>query len=574
MANFQVSPGVEINEIDLTNVIPAVSVSIGGIAGSFAWGPVEEITQVGSERELVEKFGRPDEGTFKYFMPAAQFLKYASDLRVVRTNNAGQLNATPDGNGKLIKNATDHSIATFVSGQEFIAKYPGPLGNSISVYVATNEAAFEDPEFTVPGYDRLFSFAPGTSEYAESRGVSGDEMHIVVVDSDGAWTGTPGSVLEVFSGVSQASDAKTTDGASNYYADVVNRSSKYIWAGFFPSALVDMGLESSDADLPTDSNGPYYTTTDDVLSYDLSGGVIGTSVTASTGELKLAYDLLDDVDTVDVSFIIGTSTESQLEAVEMANYLFGIAFNRKDAVAFASPTISDTVNNAAAATNVITWANQITSSSYGVMDSGALYVYDKYNDRYRWIVASGATAGLAARTDETNDPWWSPAGLTRGQYLGVTKLAFNPRKNERDELYKARVNPIVTFPGQGVVLYGDKTAQAKPSAFDRINVRRLFIVLEKAIATAAKYQLFEFNDEFTRAQFRSMTEPYLREVQGRRGLIDFRVVCDESNNTPEVIDTNRFVADIYIKPARSINFITLNFIAVRTGVEFSEIVGQ
>jgi len=224
--------------------------------------------------------------------------------------------------------------------------------------------------------------------------------------------------------------------------------------------------------------------------------------------------------------------------------------------------------------NVKAFADQLTSTSYGVIDSTALKVYDKYNDVYRWIPAAGHTAGLCANTDNVADAWFSPAGYTRGQLLGVTKIAVNPKQADRDTLYKARVNPITSFPGQGIVLFGDKTAQAKPSAFDRINVRRLFIVLEKAIATAAKYQLFEFNDEFTRAMFRNMVEPFLRDVKGRRGITDFAVVCDETNNTGQIIDTNQFVADIYIKPARSINFITLNFIATRTGVEFSEIIGQ
>ena len=254
--------------------------------------------------------------------------------------------------------------------------------------------------------------------------------------------------------------------------------------------------------------------------------------------------------------------------------MIALAEGRKDCVVFVSPRIADTVNNATAAADVITWANQLTSSSYAVIDSTALYVYDKYNDEYRWIAASGTTAGLCANTDNVADAWFSPAGLNRGQLLGVTKIAFNPKKADRDDLYKARVNPIVSFPGECTVLFGDKTALAKPSAFYRINVRRLFIVLEKAVSTASKFQLFEFNDEFTRAQFRNLVEPFLRDVKGRRGITDFFVVCDNTNNTGEVIDGNRFVADIYIKPARSINFITLNFVATRTGVEFSEIVGQ
>ena len=284
--------------------------------------------------------------------------------------------------------------------------------------------------------------------------------------------------------------------------------------------------------------------------------------------------MFEDAETVDVNLLFAVPAANGGDDVTLANDLLSIATARKDVVAFVSPPIEDTVGTATPAADVKQFADQLTSTSYGVIDSTALKVYDKYNDVYRWIPAAGHMAGLCANTDSVADAWFSPAGFNRGQILGITKIAFNPKQADRDTLYKARINPIVSFPGQGTVLYGDKTAQAKPSAFDRINVRRLFITLEKAIATAAKYQLFEFNDEFTRAMFRNMVEPFLRDVKGRRGITDFAVVCDATNNTGEVVDTNRFVADIYIKPARSINFITLNFIATRTGVEFSEIIGQ
>ena len=284
--------------------------------------------------------------------------------------------------------------------------------------------------------------------------------------------------------------------------------------------------------------------------------------------------MFEDAETVDVNLLFAVPGANGGDDVTLANDLLSIATARKDVVAFVSPPIEDTVGTATPAADVKAWADQLTSTSYGVIDSTAIKVYDKYNDVYRWIPAAGHMAGLCANTDNVADAWFSPAGFTRGQILGITKIAFNPKQADRDTLYKARINPIVSFPGQGTVLYGDKTAQAKPSAFDRINVRRLFITLEKAISTAAKFQLFEFNDEFTRAMFRNMVEPFLRDVKGRRGITDFAVVCDATNNTGEVVDTNRFVADIYIKPARSINFITLNFIATRTGVEFSEIIGQ
>jgi len=566
---FMVSPGVEINEIDLTNVVPAVSTSIGAIAGAFAWGPVEEIVQVGSENQLVERFFEPNDTTFKYFMPAAQFLQYANDLRVVRTANDGQLNANAGGSGVLVKNEENFESTAFTTGSEFIAKYPGELGDSIGVYVLTNSTSFEASMFT-----DLFDFAPSTTDFAADRGVENDELHIVVVDETGLITGTAMQVLEIFSGLSQAADAKKSNGTTNYYVDVINNQSRYVWIGVEDSELPESGVKTTDtANLVSTSTGFEYTTSDTVLDYELSGGSDGTAADPTVGELQTAYDLFDDSETLDINLLIGAAVGGS-DDVTLANHLIGIAEERKDVVAFVSPNVSATVNTVDAATNVKDFADQVTSSSYGVIDSGALYVYDKFNDVYRYIIAAGSIAGLCAFTDNVQDPWFSPAGFNRGQLRGVTKLAFNPRKAERDTLYKARVNPIVSFPGQGIVLFGDKTAQSRPSAFDRINVRRLFITLEKAISTAAKFQLFELNDQFTRAQFRNLVEPFLRDVQGRRGVTDFQVICDDTNNTPEVIDSNRFVADIFIKPARSINFITLNFIAVRTGVEFSEIAGQ
>jgi len=558
---FQVSPGVEVNEIDLTNVVPAVSTSIGAIAGAFRWGPVEEIVQVGSENELVDRFFSPDNNTFQYFMPAAQFLQYANDLRVVRTANDGQLNASQS-SGVLVKNEADYEDQTFTSSNYFVAKYPGVLGNSLGLALVSNATAFESSDFM---FSNLLDFAPGTTDWAAEKGISDDELHVVVYDAAGDITGTVGEVLEVFQGLSQASDARTNAGATNYYVKVLNEQSRFVWVGWPEDELPDTGSTSNEVSS--------FTTTNEVLDYDFTGGSDGTSAEPSVGELQLAYDLFDDAETVDINFLIGVAA-SDSEDVTLANYLIAIAEDRKDVIAFASPAVSRTINNVNATEDVKAWADQLTSSSYGVLDSGALYVYDKYNDTFRYIVAAGAVAGLCAFTDDVQDPWFSPAGFNRGQLRGVTKLAFNPRKAERDTLYKARVNPLVSFPGQGTILFGDKTAQVRPSAFDRINVRRLFITLEKAISTAAKFQLFELNDQFTRAQFRNLVEPFLRDVQGRRGMTDFLVVCDDTNNTPQVIDSNRFVADIFIKPARSINFITLNFIAVRTGVEFSEIAGQ
>jgi phage tail sheath protein FI len=296
----------------------------------------------------------------------------------------------------------------------------------------------------------------------------------------------------------------------------------------------------------------------------------------SINVLTNAFDLFASAEEVDVSLILQGKAVGSANNAQLANYIIdNICESRKDCVAFISPAKDDVVSAAGnETTNMVGFRNASRSTSYAVLDSGYKYQYDKYNDVYRYVPLNGDTAGLCVRTDDTRDPWFSPAGFNRGQIKNIIKLAYNPDKANRDILYKANINPVVTFPGQGTVLYGDKTMLTKPSAFDRINVRRLFIVLEKAIATAAKYTLFEFNDEFTRAQFKNLVEPFLRDVQGRRGIYDFKVVCDSTNNTGEVIDRNEFVGDIYIKPARSINFIQLNFVAVRTGVEFSEVVGQ
>ena len=564
---FQVSPGVQVKEIDLTNVVPAVSTSIGGFAGAFNWGPVEEVTTVGSEKELATIFGTPDTNTASYFLTAASFLQYGNALKVVRVGT-GNLNATATGAGVLVKNQDAYdSIGIVLAAEAFVAKYPGNLGNSLLVSICPADATV----FAGWAYKSSFDTAPGTSDYAASKGCKNDEVHIAIIDEDGLITGTKGSVLETFAYASQASDAKSSDGTSAYYANVINTSRWVRWGSHY-AVLTHAGINSvthaADATLAID--GDYLDGVTAVAITDsLSGG--SDDNTPTSGEITTGIALLGDAETVDVNLLFGITEGSDIVVPQA---LLATATARKDCVAFVSPDITDTVGTTTPAADVVEFADQLTSTSYGVIDSTALKVYDKYNDVYRWIPACGHIAGLCANTDNVADAWFSPAGFTRGQLLGVTKLAFNPSQADRDTLYKSRVNPIAAFPGQGIVLYGDKTAQAKPSAFDRINVRRLFIVLEKAISTAAKYQLFEFNDEFTRAMFRNMVEPFLRDIKGRRGITDFAVVCDATNNTGAIIDSNQFVADIYIKPARSINFITLNFIATRTGVEFSEIVGQ
>jgi hypothetical protein len=412
----------------------------------------------------------------------------------------------------------------------------------------------------------LVDRAPGTSPFVKARGGLGDELHVVVVDDDGLFTGVKNGVLEVYSGLSRAKDAEGTEGGSNYYRNVINQASPYIWYVYDRAGSLSA---TSFTVVPV--------TTPQPLNMPLVGGVDGDDEqTIDVGDLARAYDKYRSTEAIDISLIVAGKARGGLFDAQMANYLIdNIAEYRKDCVVFISPRREAVVQNFNPnEEDVVAFRNQLRSSSYGVLDSGYKYQYDKYNDLYRWVPLNGDIAGLCVRTDDTRDPWWSPAGFNRGNIKNVVKLSFNPDKSRRDILYPNGVNPVVTFPGNGTILYGDKTLLAQSSAFDRINVRRLFIVLEKAIAKAAKYTLFEFNDSFTRAQFRNMVEPYLRDVMGRRGIYDFKVVCDETNNTPEVIDRNEFVGDIYIKPARSISYISLNFVAVRTGVEFSEVVGK
>lgn len=441
---------------------------------------------------------------------------------------------------------------------QFAAKFPGALGNSIKVSIA------DSGSFSTWAYRAEFDSAPGTSAYANAAGSTNDELHILIIDTGGVWTGVPGAILEKFAYVSKASDAKNSDGSNNYYKDVLNAQSRYIWWMDHPTTGANWGLAAASGTAVS------YVALNAAYTVTLSGGT--DDLTATDGQLMTGFSVFANDELYDVSLIpVGKASSTVAEHV-----INNVAEIRKDCVVFVSPqdvTSGDIIvgNGSDAVDSVNAYRNELPSTSYAVLDSGFKYQYDRYNDKYRFVPLNGDVAGLCARTDYTNDPWYSPGGYNRGQIKNVVKLAVNPGKTERDNLYRNGVNPVVNFPGQGVVLFGDKTLLAKPSAFDRINVRRLFIVLEKAIATAAKYQLFEFNDDFTRAQFKNLVEPFLRDVQGRRGVTDFRVKCDDSNNTGEVIDRNEFVADIFIKPARSINFITLNFVAARTAVDFTEI---
>jgi hypothetical protein len=784
---FQVSPGVNVTEIDLTTVVPAVSTTEGAIAGVFRWGPVDKRVLVDSESTLAQRFGKPTNLNAETFLTAANFLSYGNKLYVARTANttpayADATSTVGDGNTTILVANAEYDASSMVVGSfvlgtgfsevatitaasanddghfltvdispsgsgntdvtlaywtgtsavsaiavtdtaamvdagyvpsrttvlnddaindsavisnlttrsqvQFVARYPGELGNSLKVSVCDTTDAYSQTLALVPSGNTYLSVngsltyitattgsntvsvyitktddgaasdantratdirsnivvgdlieignnsigtqklrvtgvssvtandttayftintaskstlsnfdgsgqanvqtttagnltryweyynsvdaAPGTSQYVASFGNSAavDEIHVVVVDEDGRVSGVPGTVLEAYNGLSRATDAKSPEGASTYFKEVINQNSQYIYyagnarANNYSNTALNMTTMSNTAPMS--------------LSF-ITGNDGSDEANVAIAELIAGYDLFKSAEDVDVSLILQGKARGGTNGAQLANHLIdNIAESRKDCVVFVTPDKSDTVLNGAGdeAEDIVAFRNDLTSTSYAVVDSGYKYQYDKYNDVYRYVPMNGDVAGLCVRTDDTRDPWYSPAGFNRGAIKNVVKLAFNPNKAQRDLLYKNGINPVVTFPGQGTILFGDKTALAKPSAFDRINVRRLFIVLEKAIATAAKFTLFEFNDDFTRAQFKNLVEPFLRDVQGRRGITDFRVVCDETNNTGEVIDRNEFVGDIYIKPARSINFIQLNFVAVRTGVEFSEIVGQ
>jgi phage tail sheath protein FI len=755
MANQQ-SPGINFREIDLTTVIPSVSVSTGAFAGVFRWGPVEERFLVDSEDTLVKYFGKPTNFNAETFFTAANFLAYSNQMYITRAANtsgatpyatfaansgnnvfSGNTSALQTGmyvfqasNGtilpttgctaivtsvnstafvlsnnasgsgsvtlyfanpqttysavaleqdgvvanlvnQIVKNESDYfsrgagvySNGVFISANGnfdtdvlYIAKYPGNPGNSLRVSICDsinayssniastaslnftignntataifagsgNTAAntvvnqitigdqimagngsigyqyltvrnvyqntvssntvlsivFEDPyrlhtEYSTNTIQRYWEFyntvgvAPGQSPWVLENGNTSaiDEIHVVVVDEGGVFSGTPGTILEVFKGLSRASDAKNTDSTDNYYKNVINQNSGYIWwandrstARSAPAA----SIASSSSTAPGNYNMVYG-----------SDGLSETDVSLAT--LGTAYSTFVSAEDIDIGILMqGRPAGAAGQTWQLANYLIdNIAETRRDLVVTISPDKNLVLNQyGEQALNEKSWADNVRDTSYAMIDSGYKYQYDRYSDLYRWIPLNGDIAGLLARTDQTNNPWWSPAGYNRGAIKNVAKLAYNPRLAERNVLYANGINPVVTFPGKGTILYGDKTHLSKPSAFDRIGVRRLFIVLEKAISTAAKYTLFDFNDDFTRSQFKNMVNPYLRTIQGLRGITDYLVVCDLTNNTADIIDGNQFVGDIYIKPNRSINWITLNFVAVGTGVQFSYVIGK
>ena len=704
---FQVSPGVNVSEIDLTTVVPAVSTTEGALAGIFRWGPVSTRVLVDSESTLVTRFGKPTNLNAETFFTAVNFLSYGNKLYTVRTANTtdatgvngvlsayANVGAVTTNTNLIIKSDADidnETVLSNIAGEtnvRYIARYPGALGNSLKISVCdTSEAYFANVQLTdgnanissngsitnisvssganqfsitvgpsgtgvigeavdrltavkakltvgdlvelgnstigtqlvkvtsigsvtntasiatllvnteakytllsINGtgsanvnsitagylkryweYANVVDSAPGPSDYQASYGGTPgaiDEVHVVVVDENGQFTGIPGAVLEVYEGLSRASDAKSADGASKFVKEVINSQSRYVYyntnrsAGYTNTAINITNTLSNTSP----------------MTMSFVGGSDGHSEANVTFNVIAAgYDMFKSSEDIDISLVLQGKATGTNDGAQLGSYIINnVVESRKDCVAFLSPSRAAVVakSDGSEVDNSITFRNNLPSTSYAVLDSGYKYQYDKFNDVYRYIPLNGDVAGLCVRTDDTRDPWFSPAGFNRGNIKNVIKLAYNPNRAQRDQLYKNGINPVVTFPGEGTVLFGDKTLLSKPSAFDRINVRRLFNILEKAISTAAKFTLFEFNDEFTRSQFKNLVEPFLRDVQGRRGIYDFKVVCDETNNTSEVIDRNEFVGDIYIKPAKSINYIQLNFVAVRSGVEFSEIVGQ
>lgn len=651
---FQLSPGVNVSEIDLTTVVPSVLTTAGAFAGTFKWGPANQVVLVDSEITLSKTFGTPDSSSAVSFFTAANFLSYGNNLSVVRAVGNTSYNSTVDvtlANVEILLNtggsitsyytvgetvyqtASDYansaaigtvtainashnvltvsvSSGTFSTGPAntvglssgtyhnatsitnisdesiqisntdefqytllnqnnnnlygpFMARYPGSLGNSLKVAVFANNNTTAFNSWTYKGY---FTSAPNTSTYVATAGGAYDELHIAIIDEDGLFTGSKGSVLETFPFVSKAIDAiNVNDGSSNYYKQVIFNKSKYIYA------VDPVNYINTYSTWGQTAAGTIFA---QIPSYS-SSLVGGTDVSPSDADLNNSYNLFNNKETTDISLVITGDASVTVQQHVIDN----IVTTRNDCVAFISPPYSAVINNTGnESSSILDWLNNTNtglqrSTSYAVADSGWKYQFDVYNNVYRWIPLNADVAGLCVYTDNTRDPWYSPAGFNRGAIKNAIKLAWNPTKTYRDTLYSAGVNPVISFPGQGIVLYGDKTLQNKPSAFDHINVRRLFIVLEKSISRAAQFSLFEFNDEFTRSQFVAIITPFLRDIQGRRGITDFKVVCDTTNNTPQVIDSNQFVGDIYIKPARSINYIQLNFVAVGTGVDFNTIVG-
>lgn len=570
------SPGVSVTEIDLSTTVTQASSSTGGIVIDSNWGPVESITITTSEDDLVNYFDAPTNDNYVDFFSAASFLAYTNDLRVVRAANSNTFNAVANSeasDGIQVKTDTEYEYRYLHSDNDnkigaFIARYPGTKGNglTIEIFDSANTEAFDDWDYK--GY---FSTPPGTSDYVFKKSGSNDEFHMVVIDTLGKFSGTKGSVLSTYGYLSKASDAIDDQGDSIYWKNVILRKDDYVYGVASPdyaNTATTWGQTAS---------GTTFARIDgDTMSFTLTNG---TYVKAGDSDYINGYNLFNDIDNVDISLVLTSDRSITVKQHIIDNVCTEVSSEKGTngrAICFISPP-KDAVlfNNGNEVDDIQKDLNTLARyTSYAVRDDNWKYMYDKYNKTYRWIPCSSDVAGLCAQTDRIRDAWWSPAGLNRGKIKNAVKLAWNANKTQRDILYPLGVNSIISMVGEGILLFGDKTATQKPSAFSRINVRRLFIVLEKSIANSAKYSLFEFNDEQTRSAFVATVTPFMRNVKARRGVQDFRVVCDESNNTGYVIDNNQFVGDIYIKPNRSINWINLNFICVGSSVTFDEAVGM
>ena len=631
----QVSPGVVVKERDLSNAVVVGASSItGAFASSFRTGPVGKIISISSERQLIDTFGTPAEANASDWLVASEFLRYGGRLAVVRAAS-GVKNATASGTGALIASKEDFDAGA--TTEKFAARYAGADGNNLRVvivdrgadytvtkaahgwavganYTDGNGTAHEIVSVTTNTADIIQNGAvaptatggatvaafdwnaqaigstgltyksiaprPGTSAFASERYLSHDEVHVAVIDESN------NTVVERQTYLSKLSDGKTPEGGSSYWKDVVNEFSNYVYAGADLGASEHAGQGensgSAAASYGATSGSPVELARIlPTAGGALSGGVDDYAYTA--GEIQTAYNEFLDTEQTTVDFVImGGSMGTENDTITKAQAVAGIANSRKDCVAFISPFVGNQIATSGGSaiapgtqlTNTVTFFDNIASSSYVVLDSGIKYTYDRFNDKYRYIGCNGDVAGTCVSTSNILDDWFSPAGMSRGGIQNVVKLAFNPNKAQRDDLYTSRINPIVSMPGSGPVLFGDKTALASPSAFDRINVRRLFLNVEKRAKALAEGVLFEQNDFTTRSNFNASISSYLSEVQARRGVTDFLVVCDESNNTPEVIDRNEFVAELFLKPTRSINYVTVTVTATRTGVNFSEVVGR
>ena len=587
------SPAVVVKEVDLTGGVPNVQTSTGAYVGKFMWGPADQRTLVANEEELTETFGSPDNSHSIDYHDAATFLKYSNALQLLRVADSSALNSVSTTGRRTVAKGNyavgNYSVPTVKNptafdaqessldsdGFTFIGRFPGDLGNSLQVSMCP--PSLNDSAFNGWTYKAQFDAAPTLSDFAAENAGTNDEVHVVVVDKNGGFTGTKGTVLETYPFLSVATNAvDLTDGSNIFVKDVINTRSEYVHMVGFDSDFKNTG-NAGTAMTPGTAKDFLGTAvvTSAVKDFNFDSGA--NSGTLSPSQYLLGFDFFQDKDIVEVDFLITPGMSSRSDQTVVTNDLIAIAKARKDCVVVTSPARTDVVNvtsEATATTNITTTSATFTRSSYSIVAGNYLKVYDKYNDKFIQIPASSSVAGLMAETDRVAASWFSPAGTRRGQLLGVTAVEYNPNKTRRDTLYKAGVNPIVNIPGQGILLFGDKTHLSRPSAFDRINVRRLFLTLERAIERAAKNVLFEFNDEFTRAEFVNIVEPVLRDVKGRRGITDFRIIADETVNTPAVVDRNEFIANIFIKPARSINFVTLNFVAVRTGISFEEVTGQ